>query len=404
MEINVTPCTSMEELQGALGPIWHYFGTILKPEDMERWSRNIEIPRMLVARQAGQIIGGAGAYAHELTVPGGTVEAAAVTVVGVLPTHRRRGVLSAMMRAQLDDVRKRGEPVAYLWASEESIYGRFGYGMASLCGEIDLPRASNAFVRRLEPRGETRILTEEEAYEPISRVYDRIRRDSPGMFVRSETWWKARRLADPESRRQGGGPLHRVLLRIDGEPAGYALYRLHQSMETGVSTGFLSVLEAMGTTPEATREIWRFLFDVDWIARVKTSLLPIDHPLFFLLSRPRLMRFRLADGLWVRLVDVAAALEARSLADAGPVVIEVADAFCQWNEGRYRIAGGRVERTQASPDLALEVHALGSVYLGGFTFATLARAGGVRELKEGAASRADAIFTRNREPWCPEIF
>jgi predicted acetyltransferase len=404
MPITVAPCSSIEEMAVALGPIWHYFGGRATIEDTERASRNLDVGRMHAAKENGTIVGGAGAFTFELTVPGGTVKAAGVTVVGVLPTHRRRGILSAMMRAQLDDVHERGEPVAYLWASEETIYGRFGYGLASLSGEIELPRSSNAFLRPFEPEAETRMVEDEEAFEPFSQVYDRVRREYPGMFARTENWWKYRRLADPENRRQGGGLLNRVLLTIDGKPEGYALYRMHQSLEAGISTGFLSVLEAIGTTPEATREIWRFLFDVDWIGRLKAGQLPVDHPLFFLLARPRAMRFRLADALWVRLVDLPAALASRTIGAGDPVVLDVTDVFCPWNEGRYRVGRGLVERTNAEADIALEAASLGSVYLGGFSFAQLAEAGRVEALRAGALARADALFTCGRAPWCPEIF
>ncbi len=248
------------------------------------------------------------------------------------------------------------------------------------------------------------MLEEGEALEPIAHVYDRVRREYPGMFSRTEDWWKFRRLADPESRRRGAGVMNRVVLTCDGKPEGYALYRLNQSLEAGVTTGSVVVIEAMGTTPEATRAIWRFLLDIDWIAHIKASQLPVDHPLFLLLARPRLMRFRLSDALWVRLVDVPAALAARAIGPGEAVVLEVRDEFCPWNKGRYLVGDGGVERTSAAPDLKLDVSALGSVYLGGFTFAQLARAGRIEELRAGAASRADALFRWDRAPWCPEIF
>ncbi len=404
MSVVVTPCTSLDDLSAALTPIIHYFGARPTAEDIERWSRTIDISRMHAARVDDRIVGGAGAFSFELTVPGGTVPAAGVTVVGVLPTHRRRGILRAMMRAQLDDVRERGEPVAYLWASEETIYRRFGYGMASVSGEIDLPRSANAYARPFEPRGEARMVDEKEALEPFSEIYDAVRRETPGMFARPRVWWEARRLPDPESRRHGGGVMNRVLLTFGGKPAGYALYRFNQRLEGGVSMGSVSVLEAMGTTFEATREIWRLLLDIDWTSRLTAFALPIDHPLFFLLARPRAMRFRLGDALWVRLVDVEKALASRSLGEGAPVVFEVSDEFCPWNAGRYAVGGRGVERTTAAAEIALDVNALGSVYLGGFGFGQLHRAGRIEELRAGAVARADALFPRGRAPWCTEIF
>jgi predicted acetyltransferase len=404
MSVTVERCSSVEEMLDALAPIFHYFGMRPGAQDADRWTRTIGVERMHAAREDGETVGGAGAFPLELTVPGGTVRAAGVTVVGVRPTHRRRGILTSMMRAQLNDIHDNGEPVAYLWASEESIYGRFGYGMASLCGAIDLPKAMNSFARPFKSRAQIRMVDEDAAYEPFSRIYEGVRRNYPGMLARSEDWWRLRRLADPENRRAGGGILNRVLLSLDGEPEAYALYRMHQNLELGVSKGHVNVIEAIGTSLDATREIWRMLLDIDWIAHVKAELLPMDHPLFFLLARPRAMSFRVADGLWVRLVDVQAALAARTIGPGEAVVIEIVDPFCPWNEGRYRIGEGVVARTTASADLALDVNALGSVYLGGFGFAQLARAGRVEELRAGSLARADALFPRDRAPWCPEIF
>jgi len=191
----------------------------------------------------------------------------------------------------------------------------------------------------------------------------------------------------------------RVVLERDGEALAYALYRVKMDFESGSSTGEVRVLEAMGVSPEATAGIWRYLLDVDWLDRLQAELLPVDHPLFLLLEQPRRLRFRLADSLWLRLVDVGAALAARSL--EGDVVLEVGDAFCPWNDARYLLDGSK---TTEDADLRLDVSDLATVYLGGFTFAQLLRAGRVEEITEGAVDRADAAFRTDRAPWCPEIF
>jgi predicted acetyltransferase len=164
------------------------------------------------------------------------------------------------------------------------------------------------------------------------------------------------------------------------------------------------VIEALGATPEALRDLWGYLLAVDWKANVTASLLPPDHPLFFLLSTPRRMRYRMGDGLWVRLVDVGAALSGRKYLEDGSIVFEVDDEFCPWNAGRWRLEGGTAERTDAAADLALPVQSLASAYLGGPSFAALARAGRVEELTDGAIARADGMFRWDRHPWCPEIF
>src|SRR5918992_996684 len=174
MTIDVRPCTSREELKQAVGPIWHFFGGAPTDERLDRFAAVLPPERMLAAHVDGSVAGGAGAFPFELTVPGGRVRAAGITVVGVYPTHRRRGVLRAMMRAQLDDIHERAEPIAALWASEETIYGRFGYGMAAYAGEISLPREYAQFAVPVERRGQVRFLRPEEAMEQLPPIWERV--------------------------------------------------------------------------------------------------------------------------------------------------------------------------------------------------------------------------------------
>jgi predicted acetyltransferase len=406
MPWDVRPTRDLDEFRRAVGAIGHYFGGWPADEEAAlRFSSNLPLDRMHAALDGDRIVGGAGAFPFELTVPGGSVACAGVTVVGVLPTHRRRGVLTAMMRAQLEDVRARGEPVAALWASEEVIYRRYGYGGASLSCEIAVPSAYATLREARDERASVRLLPLAEAKDTLREVYDRVRVSTPGMFTRSDTWWETRNLPDPPDRRQGGGEKNAIVLELDGEPAGYALYRIHMKFEAGAAVGHVDVIEALADGPVASRELWRVLLDMDWKATLKAYLLPIDHALLHQLVYPRRMQMRVGDGLWVRLVDVGAALAARSYGGDRPVVFEVADAFLAENGGRWKVEGGTVERTEAEADLALDVGELGAAYLGGFSFTELVRAGAVRELKEGGAARADAVFlTDAPKPWCPEIF
>jgi predicted acetyltransferase len=310
-----------------------------------------------------------------------------------------------MMRAQLDDVRARGESVAWLWASESTIYGRYGYGVASLVGKIELPRERTAFAQPFEPRGTVRFVDADEALTTFPAIQDRAMRERPGMFRRSRAWWETRRLADdPERRRPGSGPLHRMLLEVDGRPEAYALYRVAPKFDSFVAIGSVNVTEAVAATHEGLAEIWRYLLDIDWTAAVKADLLPIDHPLFLLLAEPRRMQMTVGDGLWVRLVDVGAALSGRAYASDEPLVLEVRDAFCDWNVGRWRLAGGKADRTDDAADLALDVGDLGSVYLGGFTWRDLRAGLRVEERTTRAVERADRVFGSWPKPWCPEIF
>ena len=405
MSLEVRPCSSAGDLHAAAGPIWRYFGrSAPRDEFIEQLGRVMPAERALVAWDGGRAVGGAGAFPFVLTVPGGRVAAAGVTGVGVLPTHRRRGVLTAMMRTQLDGCRERGEAVAYLWATEDTIYGRFGYGVASFSGEIELLRERSAYHGAFESSVHARLVPLDEAEGLVAPVYERVTAGTPGMFARTSEWWQARALPDPDWRRRGAGELQCVVLESAGGPTAYALHRISPAFERGVQTGAVEVVEAMGDSPEATRAIWRYLLDVDWMARVKAWLLPLDHPLLLLLAEPRRLRFNIRDGLWVRLVDVGAALSARSYLTGDSVVVEVADGFCPWNAGRWSISGGGVKRTEHEPELRCDVTALGSVYLGGFTWAQLARALRVEEVRAGAIARADALFRASCAPWCPEIF
>jgi predicted acetyltransferase len=399
MSIAVRTCTP-EDYTGGLAPIWHYFGRLVSEEDAERMARVLPPERVHAAFDDGVAVGGAGAYLFDLTVPGGSVPTAGVVAVGVMPTHRRRGILSELMRRQLEDTHERGEPLALLYASEGSIYRRYGYGVASISGDIAIPTAHASLYDAGDPAGRARMVSQDEALEAFPVVYDRAREETPGMFTRTRDWWEVRRLSTGPWAK---GDQMRVLIEVDGAPEAYATYRIEFEMEHGVSHSVLRVGEAIGSTPAGTREIWRFLLNMDWMETIHAVFLPPDHPLFLLLTEPRRMGWVAAEALWARLVDVGAALSARSYGDDS-VVLEVEDSFCPWNEGRWRVEPGGAERTDRDAELRLGVDALGSVYLGGFTFADLARAARVEELAEGAVARADRLFVADRHPWCPEIF
>jgi predicted acetyltransferase len=378
------------------------FGHEPHEEDIERWGRTFEPERMLWVSDGDVKVAAAGAFTFQLTIPGGEVPAAGVTAVGVLPSHRRRGILTQMMREQIDDVRQREEPVAILWASEASIYGRFGYGLATKMAKITLDRDRAVFRDRAEPVGTTRLVTLEQAVDIVPEVYERIRILTPGMFARSRAWWEAGTLADPEHARRGGGPLFCAVFELDDEPEAYALYRLKSNWDEGVPNSTLVIREVMASSPVALREIWRFLVGVDLVARIEMWGPPPDYPLFLMLTEPRRLRMTLGDALWLRLVDLEAALAARAYGDGEPVSIEVHDSFCDWNEGVWRVPDA--ERTEGDPDLRLDAADLGSAYLGGISFAELGRAGRIEELRARGIARADALFRTDVTPWCPEVF
>lgn len=405
MTILVRPTTLAEDGQ-LLRPLAVAFGFDVTPERLERFQAIPELMMRLGAFDGDELVGSAGSWAFAMTTPGGVpVDVEGLTLVAVLTTHRRRGILTSLMRRHLDECRARGKAVAALFATEGSIYGRFGYGLASIAGQIELDHAHSTFRGSSSTEARFRFLDPDAAARAFAPIWDRVRTTTPGMLSRSDAWWRSRRMSDIEWVRAGRPALLRVLCEIDGRPAGYALYRCGTSFLGHDIVGSLEVVEAIGDSPAATRAIWRYLCDIDLVRTIKAGPLPIDHPLLHLLAEPSRLGMVLHDALWVRLVDVAAALSQRGWeAEGAPLVISVDDAFCPWNQGSYRLAGGKAERTTEAPDLTLDVDALGSAYLGGFGFTGLADAGRVVEHTKGALLRADAIFRSARAPWCPEIF
>src|SRR5215469_13724391 len=201
MDVEIRRCTSAEEVREAITPIGYYFGHSAPRKDQaERLTRVLPAQRVYAAWEGGRAVGGLGAFPFQLTVPGGRVSAAGVTVAGVLPTHRRRGILRAMMQALLDACCERGEPVAYLWATEDTIYGRFGFGLASFTAEIDLARERSAFHAPFAAWGRVQFVPPATAEELLAPIYERVAAETPGMFVRSSAWWQTRTLDDPEWR------------------------------------------------------------------------------------------------------------------------------------------------------------------------------------------------------------
>jgi predicted acetyltransferase len=383
------------------------FGKHPTEEDYERYRPITEIDRSLVCMDGTRIVGTTGAFSLSLTVPGGQVPMAGVTAVGVSPTHRRRGLLTTMMRRQLDDVHKRGECVAGLWASEAVIYQRFGYGLGAAIAGLDIERRWTGFLIPAMPAGDVELIEKAEALEVLPGVYDRARVETPGFWGRTPAWWN-HLYEDPESERHGASALFYAVHRSSGQADGYAAYRIKTDWSSGSAGGTVDVKELVAATPEAYAALWRYCFDIDLIERIEAWPRSADEPLFNMMANPRQLKLKLADGLWVRLVDVAQALQARRYAAEARVVFEVRDSFCPWNEGRVALEGGadgaECTRTGREPDLVVDVRDLGAAYLGGTRFDVLARAGRVVESTPGALRRADAMFTWSPAPWCPAIF
>jgi predicted acetyltransferase len=381
------------------------FSSVASPEDIEHERRLAEPDRCFAAFEGPEIVGTAGAFTMPMTVPGGEIEVGFVTAVGVLPTHRRRGINTKLMRRQLDDAHERGELVEVLYASEGGIYGRYGYGLGTLGLTLDVESANTAFVRGHEPAGRNRLVERDAAVKEILAVHEATRRLRPGMVALDE-----RRLGyalhDHEHDRKE--PSTFVLHEGDDGVDGYAVYKVKQQWPQGVPRSALTVRDLQAATPGAYADLWRYVFDVDLTERVRAWNRPVDEPLLHLVREPRLLRARIGDNLWIRVLDVAGALGARRYASDGRVVLEVSDAFCPWNEGRHmlEVSGGAAlsGHTDEPADVVCSVNDIGAVYLGGTSFRELRRAGRAEELTAGALARADAMFGWDPAPWSPYDF
>jgi predicted acetyltransferase len=347
-----------------------------------------------------------------MSVPGGAaVPTAGITWITVSPTHRRRGVLTAIMRRQLDEVRAAGrEPVAALWAAEAGIYGRFGYAPAAERGGW----TGEATRLRLRPdvdcgTGTVRLVEEAEFRAAAVPLHDQLRRWVPGNLARDDRWWDRKLLDRPEERKGRPPRQHALHVEADGAVTGYALYWLKGDWsEGGDPEGRLTVQEVRASTPAAYAALWRFLFSHDLMRTIDAPDVPADDPVRHLLADPRAWHARPADSLWVRLVDVGAALSARRYPAPLDMVLEVRDRFCDWNDGRWHLwghpAGAFCDRTDRDPDLVLDIEALSAAYLGGVSLAMLQGAGRVTEVSPGAVTQAATAFRWPVAPVCPDHF
>ena len=253
------------------------------------WEKVFEQDRLFVAVEGDELVGVGGSFSFTMSVPGAEIATAGLTVVGVLPTHRRKGILTQMMRFQLDDAHSHEEPVSILWASEEIIYQRYGYGMASEQLSIEVERGQGVFRNDPGPNGRLRLISEGEALKILPDLYENIRKQTPGMLVRGPDWWKHHRLYDPKSSREGASPVYRLVWEHEGEAEAYALYRVKEKWDfaTGLPKGEVTVLEAMSVSPRAHREMWRYLFSLDLSGKVAAHFVATDDPIQQMVLKPR---------------------------------------------------------------------------------------------------------------------
>lgn len=406
MNLEVRPIED-EEFADYTRTIMSAFGGHPTDEDLEFQRIGFERDRSLAAFDAGAVVGCAGAISFELTLPGGTsTPVAGVTAVGMRPTHRRRGLLTALMGRQLDDVAARGEALAVLLASESVIYGRFGYGQANTNAHWELRTEGTRFRQRPSQAGRFRLVDKEEASKLVPALHDRIRLRHPGAVGSNEGWWE-RWFVDRKEWHDGASARFYVIHEsAGGEPDGYLAYRVKEGdWRHGLADNTLQIASLEAVDDETAAALLEYAIEVDLVAKVTAWSRPVDEPLRWRLADPRRMSLTDAgDHLWARLVDIPAALAARRYGTDDRLVIEVVDAFRPANDGRYFIEGGpegaACTRTEDEPDLAMGIEDLGALYLGGVQPTVLAKAGRVAERTSGALRRADALFLSSPAPWC----
>jgi len=398
-----------------------FHGSPLTAEERQLVVSHLEFDRSLAAFDGATPVGTAGAYTFQLTVPGSvSLAAAGVTWVSVLPSHRRRGVLSSMMRRQLADIRDRGEPLAVLWASESVIYSRYGYGRAMWHADLTLYRGEGTLARTAPSDGALRMrLVEPAAAIPeLAKVYDAVLPSRPGFIARTESWWQ-RTVYDPPDRRHGTSPLHCVLAEDDDGPRGYALYSAvsRWDSDTSLPDSALHVREMVAADAAASAALSADLLSRDLTAEFRLRGRPLDDPLLYQLADPRRARPRLKDALWMRIIDVPGALARRRYSAPADVILQVRDDLLPANAGLWRLTTGEAApdgsglaatcgpaSSSAAPDVVLDVTQLGAAYLGGTTLGALAGAGLVAEGRPGAVRQLSAALSWDPAPWCPVNF
>jgi predicted acetyltransferase len=396
----------------------HAFNTSPWSDDDRRVALDLfEFDRTLAAFDDTTPVGVTMCYSFQLSVPGlQMLPAAGVTFVAVMPTYRRQGVLSSLMRRQLADVRDRGEPLAILWASEAVIYGRYGYGRASWHLDFTLHRGEGGLASTGPGASDglrLRIVEPEAALPELAKVYDAVLASRPGMFGRNDAWWRSA-IFDPAERRHGASPLRCLLAEDASGPRAYALYAGVDTWTGFLPENVLTVHELMAADPAASAALCSDLLSRDLTTEFRLPHRPVDDPLLYQLADPRRTRPKLNDNLWVRIVDLPRALAGRRYSCPVDVVLEVRDEILPANAGRWRLSttaeasGGGLDAScvpASSPaDLALDVTQLGAAYLGGTRLGALAGSGLVTELRPGATRQLSAALTWDPAPWCPMVF
>jgi predicted acetyltransferase len=371
------------------------------PAGAARFRALVAPGRAWAAFDAGTVVATAGSFALTLGIPGGTLAMAGLTMVAVRPSHRRQGLLRALIRLHLEDARTRGEPISGLWASEATIYGRFGYGVAAEGDALEIDTRGLAITAGADGDGDAcEWLDEAAARARLPAIYARAIADRPGALHRSERWWRERRFLEAPFLREGASLRRHVVVQRGGDAVGYVVYRQRGGFHGGKPSGTTEIVELIAVDARAEASLWRFVLGTDLFPTATWANAPTDTTLPWIVSDPRRVVRRRSDTLWLRIDDVAATLAARRYPADGELRFAVGTETWQ-----LVVDGGRAccAAVDAAPELRLALDALGSVVLGGVSVALLARAGTITGGAD-AVARADRLFAWPIAPWCPEVF
>ncbi|WP_425840639.1 GNAT family N-acetyltransferase [Streptomyces fractus] len=355
-----------------------------------------------------ELVGFAAAHPFTVSVPGGAdLPSPGLSYVSVAPTHRRRGILSAMMAELFSRWAEQGAPLAALWASEASIYGRFGFGPGTYGATVEID-SRRALALRIPPDERPLHLLDADSVPAVLAPYfERTRGLRAGRHARTRAWWREQWMARKDEEDEHLSPPRVVTL---GDPlAGYAIYRTKPGVCVRDVPGLVSVEELEADGPEEAAALWRYLTDIDLTGTVRAYGRALDDPLLlFAADRDQVSVKSLEPALWVRLVDVRAALAARAWAAPVDVVLEVRDARLPANAGTFRLIaspdGFSYAPTEDAPDLSLEARDLATAYMAATPVAALVRAGLVTEHTQGAASMLDAALRTELVPHTGDTF
>jgi predicted acetyltransferase len=409
MDLQIRPIVE-EEFPAFARTLEAAFGNQAGDGEVAGWQGVTEMDRTLATIEDGSIVATAGAFTLHVTVPGErTVPAAGVTAVGVRPSHRRRGLLRALMERQLDDIARGGEALAILTASESIIYGRFGYGAATSHASLAIDPRRSDFAQPREEHGRMRMVEAADARAIAPSIHDRARINQPGDISRSGAVWDLT-TGDPEWARPGEQELFwAVHYSPTGDADGVVSYRVKRAWPEGLPGSEVRIDDLIGVDAEVEASLWRYVLDLDLAGLVIALSRPVDEAFRWRLADPRRLRLRhVTDHVWVRLLDVPTALAARHYAVDGEVVVDVRDPFRPATDGRYLLRGGpdgaECARTARPADVTLGVAELGTAYLGDARLSVLARAGRVLEHRDGTVGRLDRMFRSDVVPFCHTDF